>query len=560
MTDRLCRLAGQALILCAAVLVCAPPATAGDAPGLLGAERHYAAFLDAYGAREAIDSGLMQRVDGQDRRYWFRRFATERHALEVALHRVAGLRLSGEEAAVVASLEAGLADFGGEPGSASSNVRCADASLPATADRLLGEALVSCFREIGNRIQFEGHEMTRVAALQLLQSLEPAARREQLFLALRPLWRAINGDNGPASPYRRAIVSAAAQASIHGSRIDAGARSLGWSTPELESALVRVLDAWRRAAVVEEVEPWDYRFRYAAASRALNPLLTRETLQPMQMRYFDDLGADLERLAVAYDLDPRAGKAPVAYTDIIRIGRWVDGAWRPARVRVSGSVESGGLFTLDELVHETGHAVHLMGIRARPAYFWPDMFLSEAFANVPAWSVYEPAWQQRYLGRGVCRADGLRERYALAMLDVAWSLFEIQMLRDPMTDPNRVWTDLTSHYLGIKPHPDWAWWALRSQLVSAPGYMVNYGAGAILTADLRATIEKSIGPFDAGNPKWYPWVSAHLLRFGSQQPTKHLLEQLLGRSTSPAALIGDLQAIAATAATCGSAGVAAARP
>ena len=121
--------------------------------------------------------------------------------------------------------------------------------------------------------------------------------------------------------------------------------------------------------------------RYAAASHALNPLLSRETLQPMQMRFYDDLGADLRRLGVAYDLDPRSGKTPFAYTDFIRIGRWVDGAWRPARVRVSDSVESGGLFTLDELVHESGHAVHIMAIRARPAYFWPDDFLSEAFAS-----------------------------------------------------------------------------------------------------------------------------------------------------------------------------------
>ncbi|HWG71280.1 MAG TPA: hypothetical protein VN692_17820 [Steroidobacteraceae bacterium] len=538
------------LIACAAGLVCASPANAGDASGLHEAEQRYAAFLDAYGAREAIDSGLLHQVDGKDRPYWDRRFATERHALEVSLRGLSGRALSGGDAALSASLQAGLAYFGDESTSASPDARCADASRPATADGPLREALVSCFREIGNRIQFEGHEMTRVAALQLLQSLEPATRREQLFQALRPLWQAIDGDNGPTSPYRRVIASAAAEASAHGSPIDAAARSLGWSIPELESALVQVLEAWRTAAVVGEVEPWNYRFRYAAASHVLNPLLSREALQPIQLRYFGDLGADPRRLGVAYDLDPRAGKAPFAYTDFIRIGRQVDGAWRSARVRVSDSVESGGLFTLEELVHETGHAVHLMGIRARPAYFWPDMFLSEAFANVPGWSVYEPAWQQRYLGRAVCRGDGLRERYALAMLDVAWSLFEIQMLRDPKADPNRVWTDITSHYLGIKPHPDWAWWALRTQLVSTPGYMVNYGAGAILTADLRATIEQSIGPFDAGNPRWYPWLSAHLFRFGSELPTKQLLRQLLGRAPSPVALISEIRGMPASASTC----------
>jgi hypothetical protein len=551
MKGRLCWRACQALIACAAVAIGAAQAAEHDGAKLMEAEQLYAAFLDAYGARETLDSGFLHQVGGKDRSYWARQFDTKKHALETSLHRLSSAGLTGENAAVLTSLQAGLAEFG-DLTTSSTDTRCADASRSEKGNGVLREALLACFREIGNHIQFEGHEMTRVAALQLLQSLEPELKRKQLFLALQPLWQAIDGDDEPTSPYRRRIAAAAVEAAAQGSPIDAAARSLGLTPPDLESALIQVLEAWRTVAVVGEVEPWDYRFRYAAASRVLNPLLPRESLQPTTMRYYEDLGADLSRMRVTYDLDPRAGKTPFAYTDFIRIGQWVNGKWQPARVRVSESVETGGLFTLDELVHETGHVVHFMAVRARPAYFEPDAFLAEAFANVPAWSVYEPAWQRRYLGRAVCRADGLRERYALAMLDVAWSLFEIQMLRDPRASPNRVWTQITSHYLGITPHPDWAWWALRTQLVEEPGYMANYGAGAILTADMRAKIEQSIGPFDAGNSRWYPWVSQHILQYGSQRPAKQLLEQLLGRAPSPAALITDIRTMATTDSTCGS--------
>jgi hypothetical protein len=131
---------------------------------------------------------------------------------------------------------------------------------------------------------------------------------------------------------------------------------------------------------------------------------------------------------------------------------------------------------------------------------------------------YEAAWQSRYLGHSAPLREGRYERYALVMLDMVWSLFEIRMLHDPHSDPNLLWTRLTSHYLGIAPHPEPAWWAMRVQLVSDPGYMINYGAGAIVTADLRARIAESIGSFDAGNPQWYPWLSEHLLRFGAQLP------------------------------------------
>jgi hypothetical protein len=48
-----------------------------------------------------------------------------------------------------------------------------------------------------------------------------------------------------------------------------------------------------------------------------------------------------------------------------------------------------------------------------------------------------------------------------------------------------------------------SWWAVRVQLVSRPGYMVNYGLGAVLTAEMRKATSDAIGPFDAGNPKWY---------------------------------------------------------
>jgi hypothetical protein len=136
------------------------------------------------------------------------------------------------------------------------------------------------------------------------------------------------------------------------------------------------------------------------------------------------------------------------------------------------------------------------------------------------------------------------------MLDIAWTVFEIRMLRDPHASPNGVWTELTSHYLGIKPHPEWAWWALRTQLVDEPGYMVNYGAGTVVTADMRARIKQAIGPFDAGNPQWYPWVSQHILRYGSALPTKQLLEQLLDRAPSTGAVLADIRAMAASASTC----------
>jgi hypothetical protein len=207
-----------------------------------------------------------------------------------------------------------------------------------------------------------------------------------------------------------------------------------------------------------------------------------------------------------------------------------------------GSYPTGGLFSLNELVHENGHAVHVSAIRTRPAFMdWPDTLFTEAFADVPSWSVYEPAWQRRYLGAAAPGPASLRALYANVMLDVAWSLFELRLLREPTADPNAVWTEITQHYLRIAPHPEWPWWAMRVQLASDPGYMVNYGLGAVLTAAMRERAAEAIGPIDAGNAAWYPWLSERLLRFGSERSTRSLMTELLGGPVAPDALLRQLQ-------------------
>jgi hypothetical protein len=261
-------------------------------------------------------------------------------------------------------------------------------------------------------------------------------------------------------------------------------------------------------------------------------------------RFYRDLGVDLKALGVVYDIQDRPDKSPLAYTDFLKRGYYRDGEWHKTLARVVGRYEDGGLGSLNELVHENGHAVHISAIRNRPAYTdWTDTIFTEAFADVPSWSVYEPVWQKKYLGTELPVGMSLRGLHGSVMMDVAWSLFEIRMLRAPESDPNAVWTDITSKYLHIVPHPEVAWWAVRVQLVSRPGYMVNYGLGAVLTAEIRKRATEAIGSFDAGNPKWYAWSSEQMLRYGSEKSALTLMQALLGRPLSPAAMLAEIRRI-----------------
>src|SRR5262249_623065 len=383
---------------------------------------------------------------------------------------------SGSDARAVEVMQAALAESSEEPHSLAPAGHCNDAQRADLPLQGLQDALYACFAELGNSLQFENARVTRVAAFEMLTSMPQEERRKALFLAFQPLWLALNGHDEADSPYRRLIRMAAAQAKSQPSPIDAAARTVGVSTAECERWLERILDTWRQVSGETAMEPWNYRFAGGAADRTLAAAIPREALQTLNQRYYTDLGLDLAAAGGIYDLEPPHRNAALAYTGYGGRGRMGAGGWQPTIVRVSASYARGGLGPLNELVHENGHAAHMLALRTRPAFMdLGDPIYYEAFADVPSWSVYEEAWQAKYLGASVPEGTSLRALYSAVMLDVAWALFDLRMLRNPDADPNVVWTEITGRYLHVRAHADLGWWAVRVQLVSEPGYMVNYG-------------------------------------------------------------------------------------
>lgn len=544
---RLC--AGVAL---GCVLGSSPGAEQATSAQLSQLEAAYADFNDAAGAVGLIDSDPSRYsasgYGGKTRDPWLQIYRTRRTQLLGGLRHIDERGLSATDRRAVTLMREAVRESGPTPESLSPTGHCADAQrhdLPLHAQEL---ALYACFAELGNRLPFENATVTRVDALALLASLPDSARRKELFLAFEPLWQALNGNDEPGSAYRRMIRRAAADSRRTPSPVELAARTIGVSPDELDGWLERILDTWRQVSRDAPIEPWDYRFQADAGVRSLDELVPVGSLQPLSQRYYLDLGLDLAGMHVIYDLEPRPGKAPLAYTDYVTHGRDVEGVWQPTIVRVSASYTHGSLGELNELVHENGHAAHMLALHTRPAFMdLGDAVFYEAFADVPSWSVYEPAWQQKYLGRSASEQDSLRALYAGVILDVAWALFDMRMLRNPDTDPNRLWTEITQRYLHIRPHPELSWWAVRVQLVHMPGYMVNYGLGSIITADLRQRIKEQLGPFETGEARWFSWLGQHLLASGEQYQTRELLQGFLGRRVSPAAVLDQLHRLSPAA-------------
>lgn len=392
----------------------------------------------------------------------------------------------------------------------------------------------------------DGVVVDRLTVLDRLATTEDPARRREQFLALEPLWRAVDGDGDSHSPYRRLVASSAARWRRAGSPVAAAVAALGIDPASFEPMLWSILAAFRHALGPGPIEPWDLRFITGAADRALADALPRDRLLPIALDHLATIGADAHALGITFDVVPRPDRPviPVAFTLTEGTARRVGGDWRPARPWVFATYGSGGLGNLVELFHEAGHAIHYAAIRAEPHWFEPwgaDGGLVEGIADVVGWDAHEPAVQARHLGRAAGPRDTLLARYEGVVLDLCWTLFEIELHRHPDRRPNDVWTEITAEGLGIAAHPEWSWWATRGQLIDGPGYIANYALSAIVAAAVRARVRHLRGDWTAnGDPGWYGDLSDRLLRHGGTRRAGPLVREFLDGPLDARPLLADL--------------------
>ena len=534
-----------------AAVACAPSVPpAGPTPtGLIRAESLY---TELRAVRDRVDisvaAGRQTAPDGTPVDALAVRYRGLRVQVHQELDRVPPSRLGGTDLRAIGvmrkALENDLGELPPPAPAADSPPDCeyaapAIAGLPNGLDSLKRRAY-ACYGWAQHHVVVGGDRTDRLSVLAALGRTENREERRRLFLSLEPVWRAMNGDNSPSSPFRQIVTLVARQTGE--APAATRARALGLEPDSLEAWLVSMLEAWRAAAPDSLIEPWDWHYQGGAASRRLSGRIPPQRLLEINAAVFRGLGADPDSLRIQYDLAPRDGKTPVAFTTFGARPRKVNGTWRPGEPWIFATYRAGGLDNLNELLHETGHAVHIAAVRTRPAFAdWPDSDpFTEGLADLVALDVYEPLWQQHWLGDSATTMESLRGRYAGIVLDAAWALFEIRMHGSPRSDPNQVWSDITHVYLRIRPHPELSWWAMRGQLVDLPGYMLNYAAGAVIIAAIREQIRAQHGRFVTGDPTWYGWVAPRLFRFGLERPSRLVITEFLGGPIMPAAILRDM--------------------
>jgi Zn-dependent oligopeptidase len=278
----------------------------------------------------------------------------------------------------------------------------------------------------------------------------------------------------------------------------------------------------------------------------LDPEVPLPRLRLINDAHLAEIGADPAALRIAYDIVPRPDRPviPTAFTVSLDIARRTRDGWQPARPWVFATYAEGGLGNLEELLHESGHALHYAALRARPAQFsWPadQTAFVEAVADVVGWTVHEPAFLARHLGTTVSTRESVIARYWSVVLDACWTLFELELHRHPDRAPNDAWAEIMEADLGVVGHPEWSWWAHRGQLIDGPGYLASYALGAVMVAAVRARIRQLRGDWATGDPGWYAFVSERLLRFGGARTPRSILPEFLGCPLTAEALLADVE-------------------
>jgi len=542
--------------LCAVNAACSSPRTASPAPSRLAAVESSFAALRAVHDRITVttDAGRSETADGVRLSVLGARHDSLRSRLAARLALVDSAALSTEDRRALAvmrtTLDRDLTPIEQSAGSSTTALTAPDCDYDASAIGALPNGLDSlrsriyaCYAWSQHHVSVAGDSMDRLSVLSALGTTADAEQRRRLFLSLEPTWRSVNRDGGPTSPYRVLLALERRARTSRESALVQRARALGLDPATVEQWLLSVLGTWRAVTQDGLREPWDWYYAAGGASRKLGSRIPLDRLATLNRAVFRALGADPVVLNVHYDLTPRDGKTPVAFTDFGARPARTSTGWTNGEPWVFATYRAGGLDNLIELLHETGHAVHIAAIRTRPAFMdWPDSDpFTEALGDFVALDAYEPAWQQRWLGDSVPLAEGLRARYAGIVMDVAWALFEVRLERNPEADPNRVWTEITRDYLRIEPHPEWSWWAMRGQLVDAPGYMINYAVGAVLIAAIRARTTAQHGPFVRGDSTWYAWVAPRLYRFGLERESRTVITDFLAGPILPEAILNDMR-------------------
>ena len=179
------------LSLAASLILSSSSSRASARNSLEETERLYADLMDASSILATIDSGLFITYKGKHRAAWKRVRDEKYKEITALLERTSAKDFSAADARALKLMRKTVQSMATDQTSPEHKFHCKDAQNRDLKNADLRSALYSCFDELGNNLEFEGNQLNRVSALDLLTEIVEPERRKSLFMAFVPLWKVI---------------------------------------------------------------------------------------------------------------------------------------------------------------------------------------------------------------------------------------------------------------------------------------------------------------------------------------------------------------------------------
>ena len=273
---------------------------------------------------------------------------------------------------------------------------------------------------------------------------------------------------------------------------------------------------------LSDPEMWDLSYSFKNINSKIDEYFPVDSQMKYIKNSLKDIGFDIDKLPIYFDLDSRDGKSQFAYAFTIKA---------PYDMRVLANLTDGILST-KTLMHEIGHALHSAFIQQDNSLFSNTMIdgiWAEGMAQTLASLVNDKEWLTTYAHVPVSVVDAyLTAKKEADIIYLRTTLlrlqFEFEAYQNPQRDLNEIYWDLFEKYLMLPRHDDIYPWASIIHYTTHPVYLHNYLYADMIAAQNINFLDKNYEGA-VGKRTTKSFLVQNYFRFGAKYDWRELLKR-----------------------------------
>ncbi len=289
-----------------------------------------------------------------------------------------------------------------------------------------------------------------------------------------------------------------------------------------EKPYAEILQKIKGKLRVSDPEIWDISYAYKNINSKIDDYLPVDSQMRFIKRSLKNIGFDINKLPIFFDLESRPGKSQFAYAFTIKA---------PDDMRVLANLTDGILST-KTLMHEIGHALHSGFIKQDKSLFsniMIDGIWAEAMGQTLASLINNRDWLTNYarIPKSVADAylDSKKETDIIYLRTTLMRLnFELEAYQNPQKGLNVIYWDLFEKFMMLPRHDDIYPWASIIHYTTHPVYLQNYLYADMIAAQNIAFLNESYGSIVANN-NTKSFLVQNYFRFGAKYDWRELLKR-----------------------------------